>query len=242
MTSDSLFSSVGLPDPANVLADTDWAALEHALGSAADAPAMLAALLEADQSIRTKALRYLHGTLHHGNTLYDATVPAARYVAAILPDPRTTRAVDKEQYDSGCLRAELLAWIASVAREVTEEAEAVCQRDGHSLHDWPPAVAIQGLRPLLFSASVLYTDDTNRHVRGEALAACIPLLDDPRLLHHRRPLVPLIRKDLGTSVFWQHRAWAIDTLEAWGEDASGLERPENPLSPWADGCSEEPPF
>lgn len=48
--------------------------------------------------------------LHHQNTLYEATVPAALFVAAILPDPRTTRAIDKDRHSfPGCLRAELLA-------------------------------------------------------------------------------------------------------------------------------------
>lgn len=84
MTRDSLSPPIELPDPASVLADTDWAALEHGDGSAADSPTKLAALLETDQSVRTEALRYLYGRLHHGNTLYDATVPTARYVAAIL--------------------------------------------------------------------------------------------------------------------------------------------------------------
>ncbi|MFF8969014.1 hypothetical protein [Streptomyces sp. NPDC014995] len=243
MTRDSLWLPVELPDPANVLADTNWAALEHGRGSAADSPTRLAALLEADQSVRTDALNYLYNTLHHGNTIYDATVPTARYVAGILSDPRTTRAVDKAEYDfPGCLRAELLAWIASVAGEVTDEAEALYQRSEHPLHDWPPAVAVQGLRPLLFSASAPYTVDADRHVREAALAACIPLLDDSRLLHHRRPLTPLIRADLGTSEFWQRRALAVDALDAWGEDSSGLERPQNPNLSWADGCSEEPPF
>jgi hypothetical protein len=239
---DSL-SSAELPDPASVLADTDWAALEHSRGSATDSPAMLAALLDADRSVRTEALRYLSGTLHHGNTLYDATVPAARYVAAILPDPQTTRAVDETLYGfPGCLRAELLAWIASVAGEVTDAVEAAYRQTGHPLHDWPPAVAVQGLRPLLFSASMPYTEDTDRHVREAALAACIPLLDDRRLLHHRRPLAPLVRAVLGTSEFWQRRALAVDALDAWGEGSSGIERPQNPSLSWADGCSEEPPF
>jgi hypothetical protein len=60
-------------------------------------------------------------------------------------------------------------------------------------------------------------------VSEAALTACIPLLDDHRLLHHRPPLVPLIRKVLGTSHLWQHRERAVDTLEAWGEDPSGLQ-------------------
>jgi hypothetical protein len=95
----------------------------HACGSATEAPTMLAALRDPDQSVRTKALSYLHDPLNHQNTLYEATVPAALYVAAILSDPRTTRAVDKSRYSSpGCLRAELLSWIASIANEVTHQA------------------------------------------------------------------------------------------------------------------------
>ncbi|MGW3262795.1 hypothetical protein [Streptomyces sp. NPDC001056] len=261
MTSDGTPASAGLPDGQALLAGTDWAALRHAYGFATEAPGMLAALCDADQSTRTKALDYLHGTLHHQNTLYEATVPAALYIAAILPDPRTTRAVIKERRSfPGCMRAELLAWIASVASEVTNEAETLCQRLGLPLDGYPPAVGIRMIRPLLFSASLSCTEDTDRHVREAALTACIPLLDDSQLLHHRRALVPLVREVLGTSPLWQHRERAIDALDAWGEDSSGLEGQRNPFlfcdsdlsvegSPaWpagpssAEGYSEEPPF
>ncbi|MGW2770483.1 hypothetical protein [Streptomyces sp. NPDC001275] len=245
-----------------LLTGTDWPTLAHAYGSAAEAPKMLAALLDPDQSVRTKALDYLHNTLHHQNTLYEATVPAALYVAAILSDPRTTRTVDNNRHSfPDCMRAELLRWVASVANEVTDEAEALSHRYGFPLDDYPPAVGIQRIRPLLFSASLPYTKDTNRHVREAALTACIPLLDDPRLLHHhRQPLVPLVREVLGTSELWQHRERAIDALDAWGEDSSGLEGQRNPFlfcdsdlsadgssvrfagPNSAEGNSEEPPF
>ncbi|MEV6739474.1 hypothetical protein AB0N14_22080 [Streptomyces sp. NPDC051104] len=244
-----------------LLTGTDWPTLAHAYGSAAEAPKMLAALIDREQSVRTRALDYLHNTLHHQSTLYEATVPAALYVAAILSDPRTTCTVDNNRRSfPGCMRAELLAWIASVANEVTDEAEALSQRYGFPLDDYPPAVGIQRIRPLLFSASLPYTEDTNRHVRKAALTACIPLLDDPRLHHHRRPLVPLVREVLGTSELWQHRERAIDALNAWGEDSSGLEGQRNPFlfcdsdlpadgsSAWladpnsSEGYSDEPPF
>jgi hypothetical protein len=52
-----------------LLTGTDWAALGHAYGSAFGAPEMAAALLEPDQSMRTRALDYPHGTLHHQGTL-----------------------------------------------------------------------------------------------------------------------------------------------------------------------------
>ncbi|MFE9939145.1 hypothetical protein [Streptomyces hirsutus] len=81
-------SPVILPEPAAVLANTDWGALEHAYGTAEDTPAQLVALFADDQPTRSQALDHLHHVVHHQNTLYAATVPAALYVAAILLDPR----------------------------------------------------------------------------------------------------------------------------------------------------------
>ncbi|MER6226001.1 hypothetical protein ABT189_36555 [Streptomyces sp900105755] len=244
-----------------LLTEADWASLGHACGSAVDAPTMLAALLDPDQSVRTEALSYLHDPLTHQNTLYEATVPAVLYVAAILSDPRTTRTVDKDRHAApGCMRAELLSWIATVANEVTDGSRALSQRHGYVLDDYPPAVGIQRIRPLLFAASLPYTEDTDRHVCEAALTACIPLLDDARLLHHQRPLIPLVREVLGTSELWQHRERAIDALDAWGEDSSGLEGQRDPFlfcdsdlptnGSWAwladpnpaEGYSEDPPF
>ncbi|MFC8675081.1 hypothetical protein ACFUEN_20675 [Streptomyces griseorubiginosus] len=245
----------------DVLTGTDWTTLEHAYGSAAEAPRQLGALLDTDQGARTRALNYLHNTLHHQNTLYEATVPAALYVASILTDPRATRAVDKDHHSSpGSLRAELLRWIASVANEVTDEAAVLSKHHGFPLDDYAPAVGIQTIRPTLLAASLPYTEESDRHVREAALTACIPVLDDPRLLHHRQTLVPLIREDLGTSELWQHRERAIATLNAWGEGSSGLEGQRNPFlvcdsdlpaedpTIWRanrnslEGHSEEPPF
>ncbi|MFF4799725.1 hypothetical protein ACFY1U_15100 [Streptomyces sp. NPDC001351] len=244
-----------------LLTRANWPAVEHAYGYATEAPKMLAALLDQDQGTRTRALSYIHNALHHQNTLYEATVPAAQYVAAILSDPRTSRTVDKSRYAfPGCMRAELLRWIASVANEVTDDAGALSKHHGFPLDDHAPAVGIQRIRPLLFAASLPYTEESDRHVREAALTACIPLLDDPRLLEHRPPLVPLIREVLGTSELWQHRERAIGTLDAWGEDSSGLEGQRNPFlfcdsdlpadgsSIWptsrnsSEGYSEEPPF
>jgi hypothetical protein len=251
-------SGADLPDPQETLTGTNWATLEHAYGPATDAPKTLVALLDADQSARTKALDELHGILHHQSTIYEATVPTARYVAAILPDSKTMLPVDKDSRSfPGCMRAELLAWIASVACGVTDEVDAMRQQLGFPLDDYPPAIAIREMRPLLFSAAFTYVHVPDRHVREAAIAACIPLLDDARLLHHRAALVPLVRQVLGTSELWQHRERAIDALDAWGEDSSGLEGQRNPFlfcdtdlspdsSPWqadpGEGWSEEPPF
>ncbi|MGW3826386.1 hypothetical protein ACWEAF_29815 [Streptomyces sp. NPDC005071] len=253
-------TAADLPDPQWTLAQTNWAGLNHAYGLATEAPKMLVTLLDTDQTVRTKALAYVHGILHHQNTIYEATVPTALYVAAILTDPRTTLPVDKNRRDApGCMRAELLAWIESVAGEVTDAVDAVGRRLGFPLDDYPPAVAVRKIRPQLFSAAFAYVDDADRHVREAAIAACIPLLDDAELLSYRGTLIPLLREVLGTSERWQHRERAIDALDEWGGDSSGLESQRNPFlfcdsdpstdnSPWladssvTEGYSEKPPF
>jgi hypothetical protein len=73
------------------------------------ASGMPAALLEATPEGRARSPRYLDHVPHHQNTLYDATVPAALYVAAILPNPRTAATVDDERRPlPGPLRVHLL--------------------------------------------------------------------------------------------------------------------------------------
>ncbi|MFD3841222.1 hypothetical protein ACFWWC_33915 [Streptomyces sp. NPDC058642] len=219
---------------------------------------MLVALLDANQAVRTKALHDIHHVVHHQNTLYEATAPTALYVAAILSDPRTTCPVDKNRWSfPGNMRAELLGWINAVANDVTYVADTTGSEHGFPLDDYPPAVAVREIRALLFSAAFAYTDDNDHHVREAAIAACIPLLNDGRVRHHQAALVPLVRQVLGTSEQWQHRERAIDALDSWGEDSSGLEGQRNPflfcdsdLPPDAfprptgssTGCSEEPPF
>jgi hypothetical protein len=249
-----------LPNPQWTLTHTDWAALHHAYGLAADVPDMLTSLLDADQGVRTKAPKDLHGVVHHQNTLYEATRPAALYVAAILPDPRTARTIDKDRWSfPGCLRAELIGWIHSVAEAVSDQDDAIRTRLGFPLSNYPPAVAIREIRPQLYASTFGYAHDPDPHVREAAIAACIPLLDDPRLRPHRSTLVPLLQQVLGKSELWQYREHAIEALDAWGEDSSGLEGQRNPfefidsaVSPDvtsllhrpnpAEGCSEDPPF
>ncbi|MFC7259956.1 hypothetical protein [Streptomyces lutosisoli] len=221
---------------------------------------MLIALLDTDQGVRTKALDGLHDILHHQNTIYEATVPTAWCLTAILPDPRTILPINKTRgVFPGCMRAELLAWLGSVANEVTDAVDAIGQRHGFPLADYPPAIAIREMRPHLLSAVLPYVDDTDHAVREAAIAACIPLLDDVRLLHHQAALAPLVRQVLRTSELWQHRERAIDALDSWGVSSAGIEGQRNPFlfcdtdlspdsAPWcsdpkdAEGWAEDPPF
>ncbi|MEV6957400.1 hypothetical protein [Streptomyces sp. NPDC051183] len=141
MTNDAAGVPADLRDPAVVLAGTDWDVLEHAMGSAEDTPRMLVALLDADQRVRSEALEYLHHVVHHQNTLYDATVPAALYVAAILTDPRAALPVDKQPHDfPGPLRAALLGWLGSVDDAAGDEAATTSRRIGFPSEDYPPFV------------------------------------------------------------------------------------------------------
>ncbi|MFI6286072.1 hypothetical protein ACIBCM_15145 [Streptomyces sp. NPDC051018] len=207
-----------------MLTETDWAALEHAYGPATDTPAHLAGLLDADQGVRSGALDHLHYKVHHQQTLYTATVPAALYVAGILPDPRTDRPVDKKRHDlPGSLRTGLLGWLGSVADQVGDEAAEGSRRLGFPPEEYPPFVQASEIRPLLYVAVAAWVIDHDPDVRDAAIATCVPLLDDSRLSHHRTALVPLLREKLAVSALWQYQERAIEALASWGEDTSGLE-------------------
>ncbi|WP_326793711.1 hypothetical protein OHA79_49015 (plasmid) [Streptomyces sp. NBC_00841] len=211
-------------DPAEVLSKTAWSALGHAYGTAEDVPQMLLGLMDTDLRVRSKALSHLHQVVHHQNTLYTATAPAAVYVAAILGDARTLQAVEKGPHGfPGPMRAELLGWLGSVANEADDEAAAVSRRFGFPPEDYPPFVEICRIRPQLFHAVSAFLNDPDTDVRAAAISACIPLLDDPRLIHHRDALAPLLRDVLAASALWQYRERAIDTLANWGQDTTGLE-------------------
>ncbi|MFE3248214.1 hypothetical protein [Streptomyces sp. NPDC059209] len=92
------------------------------------------------------------------------------------------------------MRAELLDWLDSAANEVTDEAEATSRNCGFPPEDYPPFVQIREIRPAIFAAVSHCLKDPDPHVREAAIAACVPLLDDPRLFSRRRELVPLLRK------------------------------------------------
>lgn len=59
---------------------TDWAGLHHAYGRAADVPAHLAALADADPAVRRTAVSFLTGSVYHQGTRW----PASAYVVAPL--------------------------------------------------------------------------------------------------------------------------------------------------------------
>lgn len=58
--------------------------MDHAYDAAEAVPQILLDLVDPDLRVRSKALSRLHHVVHHQNTLYTATAPAALYVAGIL--------------------------------------------------------------------------------------------------------------------------------------------------------------
>jgi hypothetical protein len=209
-------------DPTAVLSMVDWSGLRHAKGAASDSPTMLSALLADDQDMRTQAMRYLDQVVFHQNTVYEATAPAALYVAAVLADHRTLKPVIARPSGSPSpLRIELLEWLGAVAAEVDDEAMRIRRR--HALSVGPGAQHLQHVRPVLFRAVSRCVDNADQQVREAALATCVPLLDDPRIRDRRAALAPLIRDVVASRVEWRHRVWVIRALAAWGEDITGLD-------------------
>ncbi|SPT52178.1 HEAT repeat domain-containing protein [Actinomadura madurae] len=70
------------------LDEVDWAALEHAYGSAEDVPDQLRALASESAGERDKARHELYGNIFHQGSRYEATAHAVPFLAALAADPR----------------------------------------------------------------------------------------------------------------------------------------------------------
>ncbi|MFF7678063.1 hypothetical protein [Actinacidiphila glaucinigra] len=75
-----------LPPYQAVLAETDWGSLRTPFENDEDIPEVLARLSAPDPGIQVAALSELE-TVNHQNSIYEATAPAALYVAGILTHP-----------------------------------------------------------------------------------------------------------------------------------------------------------
>ncbi|KOG34994.1 hypothetical protein ADK34_06665 [Streptomyces viridochromogenes] len=230
-----------LPDPRVLVRATDWATLEHAYGPAEESPALLVGLLADDLSTQARALRHLEDPIHHQNSVYSATVPAALFVAAALKDPSTATALPAPGGGQKQVRAALLDWLESVADAVGNAAEATMARLGLCLESNPVSVQVRALRPAIFRAVSAFLHDPDAAVQEAAIAAAISLLDAPELEHHRSVLTPLVRGVLATSADKSYRFVAARGLSAWGQEG-GPSPALQDAGPWARGWSTEPPF
>ncbi|MER6701640.1 MULTISPECIES: hypothetical protein [Streptomyces] len=229
-----------LPDPRAFVRATDWATLEHAYGPADESPGLLLGLLADETTTQATALRHLGDPLHHQDSVYSATVPAALFVAAALMDPSTAAVLPNPIGRHEQVRAVLLDWLESVASAVGNEAEATMARLGLHLERSPASMQVRALRPALFRAVSAFLHDPDTGVQEAAIAAAVSLLDDPELVQHRSVLTPLVRDVLSTSADRSYRFVAARGLHAWGQGVGPL--PAQDAGPWADRCSTEPPF
>jgi hypothetical protein len=246
-----------LPPHLQTLLDgTDWASLATPCGTGESLPAALTRLLDPDPAVRAAATKDALGQVTHQNSIYEATVPVALYVAAVLGHPAITvggfgRATDEPPRIPTVVK--LLAWLGDTAYDADDEVVAIGERhDEGFLDEYREMREFRDQRPMFFSAVGPLLDHDNTEVRDTALVAAIPLAEHPALTVHRGELVRHARRLLATSTDRRHRDRALDALRAWGHDTSGLENSTDieareryarlRAERGSGGYSEEPPF
>lgn len=254
-----------VPKPEAILRDTDWASLEHLWGPAGDVPASLAALRATDPVVHARVVDKDLNCLRDSNGVSPATVPAALFIAAIIPEPSTEVEGTYYSWDGpvrgerrSLLRVELLEWLASLVYDTDDELYAKLRRRGEVS---PEIEAMRALRPLFFQAVAAFLDDATPAVRHAAVMTAIFLSEHSDLAGHRPALAIRARDLLVTCERPRYyRLCAISGLRAWGEPYEDLMRPTDVLpprpteqggSPWGDavsidyqqpGCRDAPPF
>lgn len=214
-----------MADAFPVLDDTDWAALTHAYGSAADAPAVLVPLLCEDPAHYGTALAYLDGAVLHQGTLYPATAPVALFVAGILDNPSAAISCTSDlPWDNRerPLRAALLEWLGSVA-----ESAAYWDDKPAPAGEAAVIAQCQAIRPALYDAAMPFLDDPARTVRAAALSALGHLLKTPDLAEFREQTAKrLLRQAQGSDV--DDRATTAIILGTWDVAPRALLADPNP--------------
>lgn len=234
-----------LPEPGTLLRAIDWIRLTHALGPAADVPAALGRLLDDDLAVRASALDHLEKFLHHQNTIYPATVPAALYLAAILPDPRTCAVGVHRRGDwPRPQRAVLIDWLGEMADDVRDDVLAIRRR--HGFADYPPIDDLRFHRGALSRAVAAFLDDPDPATREAAVITTALLLDIPALVPGRGDLGPRVRRVASETTSRYHGMRAEDCLRVWGEAPAPRFAPAvhdwPAVDEWAGGYRDEPPF
>ncbi|MCX5175418.1 hypothetical protein [Streptomyces virginiae] len=217
-----------LPPAHTLLETTDWASLATPCGTGESLPAALMRLTDPDPVVRESALPDALGAVTHQNSIYEATVPVALYVAAILDHPAI--ATDRSRHDgetprTGPTLVRLLDWLGDTARDADDECVALGGGDRVEdfLDECEEMRAFRDARPAIFSAVRTLLGHDRADVRHAALVAAIPLIEHPHLIEYRADLADHARSLLATSTDRRHRDRVFDGLRAWGHDTSGLE-------------------
>ncbi|GAA0458384.1 hypothetical protein Aca07nite_64730 [Actinoplanes capillaceus] len=156
--------------PEDILATTAWGDLEDAYGSAEDLPGLLQPLLNGETADFAAAMHTLTWNLTHQGNLYSATLPAARYVVAVLTDPRTKAG-----------KAAMLSWLNVLAGSAIEFEE---------FDNEPDADAVREAIPSFYPAVAANFEHTNPVVRVAARRAALTMLDRSGLEHERAAAAP----------------------------------------------------
>ncbi|WP_329111904.1 hypothetical protein [Streptomyces sp. NBC_01353] len=217
-----------LPPFQALLDGTDWASLATACGTGESLPAALTLLTSPDPLIRESALQDALGSVTHQNSIYEATVPVALYVAAILNHPAVMAGDDSQDAKTPPNRptlVRLLEWLGDTAYDANDECVAIGERlyGERFLDEYEAMRAFRDARPAIFSAVHALLGHDNADVRHAALVAAGPLIEHPLLTQHQAVLVGHAQRLLATSTDRHHRDRVLDALKAWGLDTSGLE-------------------
>ncbi|SNS19165.1 hypothetical protein SAMN05216252_10415 [Actinacidiphila glaucinigra] len=220
-------ATAALPEPAALLASTDWAALTHAYGPADGTPDDLLGLLHDDPEVQAESLGRLEMSVLHQGSLYSATAPAALFVAGILNDARTLAVHERfSPWDDRVrpLRAALLEWLGELAESAAYEDDGEDQEDDGE--EWAEEIAAieacRAVRPQLFDAVAPWLDDADGIVREAALGAVTHLLRAPELADRIPAAAERLERIARGDGDRRERAGALLSLGSWGRDTGGL--------------------
>ncbi|WP_405771146.1 hypothetical protein OG539_40375 [Actinacidiphila glaucinigra] len=249
-----------LPHYRTLLDGTDWASLGTARGTGESLPTALKGLLSPDPVVRSAAIGVALGEVTHQNTIYQATVPVALYVAAILNHPvivagDVVRVAGMPPHRPALVV--LLEWLGDTAYDADDECVAIAERycdEGCPDECCRQIREFRDVRPAVFSGVHPLLGHDNADVRDAALVAAIPLAEHPVLTAHRAELVDRARRLLATSTHCRRRYRVLDAMKAWGHDTRSLENADEAearrlrarrmaeRNSWTGGYSEDPPF
>ncbi|GAA3239786.1 hypothetical protein ACFO1B_09230 [Dactylosporangium siamense] len=212
--------------------DFDWRELQHAFGSAEDAPRHLEALLRIDVDARGAAVEFLRDKVSHDLTIYSAALPALLCVSSILDDPRIDGqyavSADADDYERP-LRAALLDWIRFVVVTAVEYSAHIALEGAEH---WPEGdlSTIEGIlaaRSVILPKIQTCSEDPAPIVRRTAAEVLGEVLGAPELAAQRGRFAVRLTRSVRSDVA-EARASAAFILDRLGISPAGLLRDEHP--------------
>ncbi|GIE90704.1 hypothetical protein Are01nite_71840 [Actinoplanes regularis] len=185
-----------------------------------DMRALLHGLASDDPQSVTMGLSYLWGPFIECPNVFRPTVPAVRYVLALLG--RQAGDDTKIRSPHGRLRplrGHLLTWLGYVADEVGDvRVREFVELAGFSPLESPTSAwhAVRELRPQMYDAAAAFLDDPHPGVRLEAIAAAVVLVRVPELAVHRPHIAATARAFLDACTDPVRKRWAVEAFHEMG--------------------------